>query len=199
MPASPYQQQNPGVASTTSFDVSNPAYSQSRSSESQDLVKPSTLNKSLSTPAISRTPSVATNGDVGTSGFRAAEAYVRPSPINTVGSLDSYGFDLRNATFTMSLTCRTAPTEDVPTEIFLPDFHFPADSAKVEVTSGKWSISIDEADGGMGLVQRLRWWHGTGEQKLTVRGIRRKIGQAVPMEEDEGYLEQCQQSKCIVM
>ena len=101
----------------------------------------------------------------------------------------------------MTLNCNETPKEDEPTEVFLPEFHFPRESAQVETSSGKWSINVDEADHGMGLMQRLRWWHGTGEQKLTVRGVKRRAGVAMGKEEEEGYLDQCQQqtNKCSLM
>lgn len=130
-----------------------------------------------------------------TPGFRAAEAYVRPTPIATVGDVTSYGFDLRNAVFTLSLTSKSAATEDVPTEIFLPEFHFPRDNVSVEVSSGKWTISVDDMDGGM--IQRLRWMHGAGEQSLKVKGVQRRQGMALGKEEEEGYLEQCRQSPAL--
>lgn len=122
---------------------------------------------------------------------------MRPSPIATVGNVTSYGFDLRNATFTFGLDCKTAATEEVPTEIFLPEFHFPRDNTAVEVSSGKWRISVDDKDGG--LIQRLRWYHGAGKQKMTIKGVQRRQGMALGKEEEEGYLEQCKQSNCILM
>lgn len=122
---------------------------------------------------------------------------MRPSPIATVGNVTSSGFDLRNAIFTFSLDCKQPATEDVPTEIFLPEFHFPRDKTAVEVSSGKWTISVDDMDGG--LIQRLRWYHGAGKQSMKVKGVQRRQGMALGKEEEEGYLEQCRQSKCIVM
>lgn len=123
---------------------------------------------------------------------------MRPSPIATVGNVTSSGFDLRNATFTFSLDCKKPATEDVPTEIFLPEFHFPRDNTAVEVSSGKWTISVDDVDGGS-LIQRLRWYHGAGEQSMKVKGVLRRQGMALGKEEEEGYLEQCRQSGCSVM
>lgn len=124
---------------------------------------------------------------------------MRPSPITTVGSVISYGFDLRNATFNMTLQCENATSQDAPTEIFLPEFHFPAERSQVEISGGKWTISVDDTDGEAGLIQRLRWWHGVGEQTLKVKGEQRKLGMALGKEEEEGYLDQCQQTRCIVM
>ena len=109
----------------------------------------------------------------------------------------SYGFDLRNCTFTFSLESKAAATEGVPTEIFLPEFHFPRDRTGVVVSGGKWSISVDDADGGM--MQRLRWWHGEGRSNMTVTGVKRRQGMALGKEEEEGYLDRCQQSRCSVM
>ena len=97
----------------------------------------------------------------------------------------------------MSLKCKTATTEEAPTEIFLPEFHFPRENTEVEVSGGKWSISVDDADGGF--IQRFRWWHGKGEQALTVKGVKRRQGIALGKEEEEGYLDQCQQTRCAIM
>lgn len=123
---------------------------------------------------------------------------MRPSPIATVGNVLSYGFDLRNCTFTLALDCENAATEDVPTEVFLPQFHFPRGNVNVEVSSGKWTISVDDEDGGM--IQRLRWQHAEGKQSLTVKGVKRRQGTSLAEEEETpGYLEQCRQSGCAVM
>lgn len=90
--------------------------------------------------------------------------------------------------------------DTAPTEIFLPEFHFPKEQTQVEVSSGRWAISIDQADCGLGLVQRLRWWHGSGEQNIKVTGIKRRIGVAMGKDdEEEGYLEQCRKSTCTAM
>ena len=103
----------------------------------------------------------------------------------------------------MELDCEKSPTEDAPTVIFLPEYHFPRKVLQVESSSGKWAISIDEADCGMGLIQRLRWWHGSGRQKLVVYGVKRKLGVIGEQQEEEepGYLEQCQNQgeKCVAM
>ena len=183
-------------ASTISVDRSSPAFSQSHSTD-QSPVLPETLKNKLATPSINSQKSN-TPAEIGsTPGFRAAEAYVRPSPIATVGNVVSSGFDLRNAIFTFSLDCETGATEEVPTEIFLPEFHFPRDDTAVEVSSGKWTISVDDMDGG--LIQRLRWHHGAGAQNMKVKGVQRRQGMALGKEEEEGYLEQCRQKGCSMM
>ena len=188
--------EHPMSTSTVSVDKTSPSYSQSRS-ENDSAVNPGNLKKTLSTPSISSERS-STPAEIGsTPGYRAAEAFVRPSPIATAGNVTSYGFDLRNATFTFVLECQSAPSEEAPTEIFLPEFHFPRDDVSVEVSSGKWTISLDDADGG--LTQRLRWWHGPGKQNMTVKGVRRRQGMALGKEEEEGYLEMCRQRGCSVM
>lgn len=202
LPFSPDSNHYPGVpkskaSSTVSVDKTSPAFSQSLSS-TQDPVSPSTLKKSLSTPSISsqacKTPADLSHA----SGFRAAEAYVRPSPIVTIGNITSYGFDLRNATFTLGLDCQHSATKDVATEIFLPEFHFPREGSEVTVSGGKWTISVDDVNGG--LIQRLRWWHGEGAQRITVKGVTRRLGTFFGQDEEEpGYLDQCGQSKCGVM
>lgn len=182
--------------STVSVDRTSPAFSHSRSTD-QSSVLPENLKNILSTPSISSQKSN-TPAEIGsTPGFRAAEAYVRPSPIATVGNVTSSGFDLRNATFAFSLECKNPATEEVPTEIFLPDFHFPRGNTAVEVSSGKWTISVDDIGGG--LIQRLRWYHEAGKQNMTVKGVQRRQDMALGKEEEAGYLEQCRQSKCNTM
>jgi hypothetical protein len=60
-----------------------------------------------------------------------------------------------------------------------------------------WTISTDDADGGM--IQRLRWWHVEGEHHIKITGVQRRQNMMLGKEEEEGYLDQCQQSKCTVM
>lgn len=130
-------------------------------------------------------------------GFRAAEAYIRPSPIFTHGTLSTHGFDLRNCTFTLSLVTESPTAEDAPTEIYLPEFHFPAANTIVTVSGGKWSIDSQEIESVV--IQRLRWWHGEGEQDIKIQGVKRKAGEALSNADEEGYLEQCQKNTCTVM
>ncbi|KAI9839740.1 MAG: hypothetical protein M1837_002028 [Sclerophora amabilis] len=181
-------------ASTTSL---NPSPPNSKQNPNWSGVSPSNLKATLSTPSIS-SDTLTTEPELSNNpGYRAAEAYIRPSPFATVGTVKSYGFDLRNCVFTFSLSAPTATREDLPTEIFLPEYHFPADNLNVEVSGGKWEISLDDTD--TGLVQKLKWWHGEGDQNMTVRGVRRRQGVALGNEEEDGYLQQCQQSSCAVM
>ena len=182
--------------STLSLDQNSPSYSESRSTDSAPT-SPRTLKDTLKTPSIVSQRSQTPPEIGGTPGYRAAEAYVRPSPFATVGSVTSYGFDLRNATFTFALDCKNAATEAIPTEIFLPEFHFPRNNTTVEVSSGKWTISTDEFDGGT--IQMLRWQHGVGKQNMTVKGQQRRQGMALGKDEEEGYYEQCKQTRCSLM
>lgn len=183
-------------SSTFSIDQTSPSFSQSHSTE-QSLVSPSNINQTLSTPSISLQPSNSPSDLTAKPGFRAAEAYVRPSPIATVGNLKSYGFDLRNATFTLTLVCDSVVTEETPTEVSLPTFHFPQDDIVVKVSSGKWTIGADDSDGG--LIQKLRWWHGKGKQDLSVKGVRTRQGMARKGDEEDGYFAQCPDQPCSLM
>ncbi|KAF2148855.1 glycoside hydrolase family 5 protein [Myriangium duriaei CBS 260.36] len=181
--------------STTSIDPSSPSYSESRSSEDGSISKKN-LQKTLSVDemSVSNSSSAAAN-EVPT--FRAAEAYVRPSPIYTHGQLVSHVFDLRQCAFTMVLNTASATDQAAPTEIYLPQFHFPQQESEIEVSGGKWEISSDVVHGTP--VQRLRWWHAEGEQKLTVKGIKRRQGRVIgPDEAEDSYLEQCRRN-CSVM
>lgn len=155
------------------------------------------LKKSLSTPSISSQPSNSPAELTNSSGYRAAEAFIRPSPISTFGTLTSYGFNLRNVTFALALECDSPTTEDTPTEIFLPEFHFPRDRTEVKVSGGKWTISFDGVDDAK--IQKLRWWHGEGSQKMTVKGVTRGPGLSSVNDDENGYYEQCQPNKCTAM
>ncbi|KAL2000924.1 hypothetical protein VTN02DRAFT_2461 [Thermoascus thermophilus] len=184
-----------GNESTTSVDQASPAYSQSQSQADSQAVGPGNLKRALTSPSISSERSQ-TSPD-GKQGFRAAEAYIRPSPIVTNGNLLHHGFDLRNCIFTLALEAKASTPEDAPTEIYLPEFHFPSARTVVTVSGGKWTIDF-EAVGSVS-VQRLRWWHGEGEQEIKIQGVKRKPGEILSTAEDEGYLEQCQRNTCAVM
>jgi hypothetical protein len=166
---------------------------------SDAAVNPGNLRAAMRTPSIASHRSDAPAEITNSPGYRAAEAYVRPSPIATAGTILQSGFDLRNGVFTFKLTATQPAPENAPTEIFLPEFHFPKDKCTVQTSSGKWTISTDESGGGGALVQILRWWHADGEQSLKVTGVKR--AQQLTRQDEEGYLDQCQNTtnKCAVM
>lgn len=123
-----------------------------------------------------------------TPGYRAAEAFVRPAPVTVAGTITHYHFDLKKCEFNMTLTApKAVEGNSAPTVLFLPEYHYPKDSSVVEVTSGKWEIASDEDEGGV-LLQRLKWWHGDGEQTIRVTGqVRRYNSEA--NDEGVGYYE----------
>jgi len=41
--------------------------------------------------------------------------------------------------------------------------------------------------------------HGPGKQNMSVKGVLKKQGMALGKEEEEGYYEQCKQSRCDLM
>lgn len=187
--------------SNFSVDIASSNFSQSQATE-PNLISPSSISRALSTPPISSAPSD-TLAELGSKpGFRAAEAFIRPSPIYTAGTLQSTGFDLRNGMFTLSLIHKSSPATSLadnntfPTEIFLPQYHFPSEEIDIKVSSGKWSISFENGTAGF---QILRWWHGSGKQNLSVKGARRQVSSTV-REDEEGYFAQCSQAtQCGVM
>ncbi|KAF1977274.1 glycosyl hydrolase-like protein [Bimuria novae-zelandiae CBS 107.79] len=175
--------------SRASLDITSPSYSRVQSTETLN-VGPSNLSKAIS---VDHMTSEAGNGDV--KGLRAAEAFIRPTAVSTHGDLVSYGFDLKSATFKLSLSAPSSTPDDAPTVIYLPAFHFP--SSTVETSGGKWTIASEEDKGAVR--QLLRWWHAEGDQSITVKGVVRKQGGALSSDEDEGYLQQCQRQGCVVM
>ena len=97
----------------------------------------------------------------------------------------------------MSLDASTSVAEEYPTEIYLPEYHFEPSETTVDVSSGKWTLDIDRFDGHV--MQKLRWWHGVGEQSITVKGVKRRPGMEMGSDEDIGYLEQYRRSLCAIM
>jgi hypothetical protein len=177
-------------------DPYSPAYSESQTSVEDQHVGPSNLKDALRPTSITSEVSSQSNGQVG---FRAAEAYIRPSPIFTNGRVSNHGFDLRNCTFTMSFVGREKATRgEKPTEIYLPDFHFPETHIVVSVSSGEWTVNYAEINSVK--VQRLQWWHPEGNQDIKIQGVKRKPGDLTKFSgEDLTYLEQCQRGGCSVM
>ena len=187
MPAGPFSPED----SRASLDKNSPTYSRAQSSDTLS-VTPTNLQKTVSVEQMSSTR---TEGDV--AGLRAAEAFIRPTPVAVHGDISSYGFDLKNCTFKLALCAPSSTSEDVPTVCYLPEFHFPSGQTSVEVSGGKWTITSEETGGA--LQQILRWWHAEGDQTITVKGVVRKAGSALGTDEDEGYLQQCQKQACAVM
>lgn len=168
-----------------STNASTTTLTRQESSKSASQVSPDNLKSSLPKPEIQNIPSK-TPPELAVPGLRAAEAYLRPSPIATHGDVVKYGFDLKTATFTFSLTAPSKTPDDAPTEIFLPHFHFPNGQTVVEVSGGKWIIETRDVDGeGM---QWMRWWHAEGEQSMKITGVVRKNnGTTVGSERDDEY------------
>ena len=191
LPSSP----SPSNESTTTLDQGSPSYSQSQFSESVSIA-PSNLKQTLSSEDMSSSAKQIMPEKADVKGFRAAEAYIRPTPISTHGDLVNYGFDLEECKFTLSLSASSSTPEDAPTEVFLPEVHFTPDSTSVEATGGKWTISVDTSE--KAAIQKLRWWHAEGEQTLTVQGTKRTQGESSRTDEEVGYLEQYARS-CLIM
>ncbi|CAA9965970.1 Glycoside hydrolase family 5 protein [Pyrenophora teres f. maculata] len=188
VPAGPF----PPAASRASLDTSSPTYSKSQSADSASIT-PSNIQKTVSSEQMSPTKD---EGDV--RGLRAAEAFIRPTPVVVHGDISSYGFDLRYCTFKLALSAPSSTSEDAPTVCYLPEFHFPSGQTSVQVSGGKWTITSEETNGA--LQQTLRWWHAAGDQSITVKGMVRKPGNALGTEDDEGgYLQQYSSQFCTVM
>ena len=172
-------------------DPSSPSYSRALASDTSS-VKPSSLKQALSSESMTASKMPETAESFDSTGHRAGEAYVRPSPVLVHGDVVSYGFDLRNCTFKLDLTAPTSTSEDAPTEVFLPQWHFPVGATTVETSGGKWAIQT--VDG----LQTLRWWHAEGEQTLSIKGMQRK-GLSTLANDDASYFEQYKQQICVAM
>jgi hypothetical protein len=154
-------------------------------------VTPSNLQRTITNPSISSELRPSPPELTATPGYRAAEAFVRPTPTFVAGKVTQYGFDLKKCEFILKLKASAPAKEDAPTIVFLPDFHFPRDLSIVEASSGKWEIITDDEEGVM--LQRLKWWHGEGDQSLKINGLVREHNVLEGTAEEMGYLQQCQQ------
>lgn len=155
-------------------------------------VTPANLQHALTNPSISSAPSIKDPELTAVAGYRAAEAFIRPTPTFVAGDVLTYGFDLRMCTFTLKIRAPKVVPDDAPTLVFLPEFHFPKDLCDVQVSAGRWEISSDEDEGT--ILQRLKWWHPEGEQDLKIVGLVRKHNMLEGTPEEAGYLEQCRAS-----
>ncbi|RYO77205.1 hypothetical protein DL764_010231 [Monosporascus ibericus] len=184
----PRAEATPSSGSLSKTISSNP---QRQEVEDETAVTPGNLKRTLTNPSISSEPSSLKPELTNAAGYRAAEAYVRPAPIYTNGFITDYVFDLKKCEFTLDLEATKLPSEDLPTVIFLPDYHFPQEQCTVMVSGGKWEISTDDEE--RVLVQKLRWWHSDGPQSLKITGLVRPRNALAGSTEEAGYLEQCQQ------
>ncbi|KAI1504080.1 glycoside hydrolase family 5 protein [Biscogniauxia marginata] len=189
LPVSPLPRTSSSLLKTT---TSTSASTSRPETEDETTVTPGNLKRTLTNPSISSTQSNRNPELTNTPGYRAAEAYVRPAPITTNGSIIDYGFDLKTCEFTLNIQGTQISSEDIITTIFLPEYHFPKEQCNVVVSSGKWEISTDDEE--RVWIQKLRWWHGEGTQTLRVTGIVRPHNALAGTAEEAGYLEQCQQS-----
>jgi hypothetical protein len=162
-----------------------------RELEDDQSVTPANLQRTLTNPSISSAPSVKDPELTNAPGYRAAEAFIRPTPTVVAGDVVSSGFDLRRGTYSLKLRSTKLPADETPTVVYLPEFHFPNEQCDVTVSAGKWEISSDDDEGVP--LQRLKWWHPQGEHTLTVQGVVRKHNAPQGSAEEAGYLEQCQQ------
>ncbi|KAE9981981.1 hypothetical protein BLS_006733 [Venturia inaequalis] len=184
--------------SNANLNTDSPSYSRAASSE-VSRVTPATLKQTMSSETMNteamQKPSDDSEPDPEVAGYRAAEAYVRPAPMFVAGNIVNYGFDLRSCTFTLNLSALAPTAEKAPTELHLPEWHFPSGSTEVVVSGGKWAITMEEH------VQMLKWWHAEGEQSITIKGKVRKSGMPVgAAEQEDGYLGQYWQNlTCNVM
>jgi hypothetical protein len=169
----------------------------SRNIPNDEVVTPDNLNRTLTNPSITSDPAQnKTDPDLTNApGFRAAEAYVRPTGVYIAGKVTEAGFDLRNCEYNLKIVASAPPPENAPTVVFLPEYHFPSDNCTVAVSSGKWELSVDEDpdEPSSPALQRLKWWHGDGVQTLKVNGEVRRHNVPEATDEEAGYLEQCRE------
>lgn len=129
--------------------------------------------------------------------LRAAPAYVRPYPMATHGDIIAYGFDLKTCVFELKTVATSKAEEGAPTEVFLPEYHFPNDNIIVEVSAGRWMMDREEKAGVS--IPLLKWWPPIGEQKLRVKGSTKRLGMIMAGEDDGSFIERCRESVCAIM
>ncbi len=165
--------------------------------DDDQVVTPDNLNRTMTNPSITSDPTQNQKDPElsNAPGFRAAEAYVRPTAVSVAGKVIEAGFDLRGCEYNLRVDCKVQPSDDAPTIVFLPEYHFPSDNCTVTVSSGKWELSTDQypEEPSSPELQRLKWWHGDGVQTLKVNGVVRNHNIPQATDEEAGYLDQCRQ------
>ncbi|KAG5970136.1 hypothetical protein E4U58_000669 [Claviceps cyperi] len=196
--------QSPTLNSSAESPLKLSTTNKNRESSLDDkIITPENLQHTLASPSISSNRSAKDPELTNAPGFRGADAFIRPTPTAVAGNVSYTGFDLRRCVYELKIRASKAAKETAPTTVFVPEFHFPQDQCEVTVSAGKWELSSDDSEGPM--LQRLKWWHPEGEQRLTIQGMVRKHNIAEGSAEEAGYLEQCQQGygfnagNCLVM
>jgi len=94
------------------------------------------------------------------SGGRALEAVVRPYPVATAGELHELNFNPDSRVF--KLVFRHDPAIAAPTEIFVPNYHYPH-GYSIKVSDGRYEIQRSR--------QTLLYWPGANHQlhKITIK------------------------------
>jgi hypothetical protein len=107
----------------------------------------------------------------GKKGYRAGEAHIRPWPIAVRGKVESFGFDITTVTFTLEVEApkwSAIEDEPAPTEIYLPEFHFPLDETTINASTGSYNMTVEKG------MRKLKWWHAEGKQSITITGLKRE-------------------------
>jgi hypothetical protein len=87
------------------------------------------------------------------------------------GKLKGHLFDLKNCTFTLSLQAEKMDAHS-PSEIYLPELHFPSTDTVVSVSDGSWEITERVYE--KVKLQCLRWRHTEGRVEIKVKGVKCK-------------------------
>ena len=176
-------------------DPLSPYYSDAQTAASSDTLPPVNDAKRVMSASVSdRYPSPVESSDSDNHYWypRAAYAFIRPAPISTHGSIVSYGFDLKKMTFSMDVLASRTAAKDTPTEVFLPQLHFPQDLFDVDVSAGHFELAIEQV-GSEGRRQILRWWNEDGQQQLKVKA------KGLASETDGWFMDRCGESRCQAM
>jgi len=121
--------------------------------------------------------------------FRAAEAHIRPTPVYTHGDVLSFGFDLKNVEFKMTVSTQRSATEESYTEIFLPTYHFTRGQFDVQTDDGRWALDVDECQGTT--TQRLRWWYPAGQHSISIKAAPRRAGRTSRDKPTDQCMDKC--------
>ncbi|RPB23048.1 glycoside hydrolase [Terfezia boudieri ATCC MYA-4762] len=146
--------------------------------KTQAMIETSSIAPSSASSEMTADP--ARQPSITVAGNRAAEAFIRPAPIYTAGTLVKYGFDLARVTFELKLEAGQSTQESSPTEIFVPPLHFPKDQMSVTTSGGKWEYNEQ--------TRILKWWHNEAEQSIKIVGVKPL---SVEVENDNLALQLC--------
>ncbi|KAH3680045.1 hypothetical protein WICPIJ_008426 [Wickerhamomyces pijperi] len=158
---------NAGVTEYSQFNksrFSNTRSSQANEEETEDPRAPALAIRNLSS-----------TGKDTYDGLRAIDSIIRPYAVAINGDFKFAEFDLSKGSYILQIIGRKN-SSNVPTKVYIPEWHYEPDQALVEITSGYFKTNANKEMDDVGVIEEeiLQWYHGPGEQTLIIKDLNGK-------------------------